>query len=461
MKAVPSILRATCLAAGLAAGAILAAGSDDPQAEIQALREQIRILDKRLEELERKEQQKEKASAVAARSAPKVELTDRGFALVSGDGANAIRFRGLVQVDSRLFFDNGGGASRNSLLLRRARPILEGTLGGITSFQFVPEFGGTGSPSILDANLGLSLGKAVQLKFGKFKAPVGLEQLASDSYTFFNERSLVTNLVPNRDIGAQIGGSAAGGAVTYAAGVFNGVADGASSTNADVDNDKDVVGRLILQPFRNDAGSPLRGLAFGAAGSAGRGKTASPVTAGYKTDGQQTFFRYRSSVVADGPSWRLSPQVEYRQGPFGAIGEYVVSAVSLRSAAGTPGVELRNRAWQIAAAYVLTGEDSSSNGVVPAHPFDWKTGAWGAWEVAARYARLTVDDQAFPLFADPATAANEAGAFGVGVSWYLTRAVRTTFDYYQTHFTTPVARSSASILRQDEQTLITRVQLSF
>ena len=457
----PPLVRAMLAAVMLSAGLIPVRAADDTAVEIQALREQIRLLDQRLHELEQKQQLKDQEAVAAARAAPKISLTDKGFTLASGDGANSISIRGLVQFDSRLFFNDGAGVVNNSFVLRRARPIIEGTFSKIYSFQFVPEFGGTSAPSILDANLGIALDQALQFKFGKFKAPVGLELLASDSWTFFDERSLVTNLVPNRDLGAQIGGSLQGGVVTYAAGVFNGVPDAASSSNADFDNDKDVIGRLYLQPFKADPASPFQGLAFGAAASVGREKGASAVTGGYKTDGQQTFFKYRSTTVADGQVWRVSPQAEYRSGPFGALGEYVVSTVNLRPTATGAKTELQNRAWQVAAGYVLTGENSSSAGVVPDHPFNWKTGTWGAWEVAVRYANLKIDDQAFPLFADPAVNANQASAFGLGLSWYLSKTVRTTFDYYRTRFANKVPVSSTQILRQDEQALITRIQLSF
>jgi phosphate-selective porin OprO/OprP len=121
--------------------------------------------------------------------------------------------RGLVQFDSRLFFGDNGIVN-NALLLRRARLISEGTFAKIFSFQIVPEFGGGGATaanafSILDANVGVAVNSALQFKFGKFKSPVGLELLQSDSWTFFDERSLVTNLVPNRDIGAQVSGERA------------------------------------------------------------------------------------------------------------------------------------------------------------------------------------------------------------------------------------------------------------
>jgi phosphate-selective porin OprO/OprP len=461
-------------------GLIQLRGAGDTDSEIQALREQIRLLDQRLTQLQQqlKDQQAAEAvkaaaakaapsqasagqPAVAESPAPRMAITDKGFTFASGDGANSLKIGGLVQLDSRLFFDDGGGILNNTFVLRRARPIIEGSFDKIYSFQFVSEMGGTSTPSILDANLGIALTDALQFKFGKFKTPVGLEWLQSDSWTFFDERSLASDLVPNRDLGIQAGGRLDGGVITYAAGIFNGVPDSTNSSNADFDNDKDVFGRVYFQPFRADTTSPLQGLAFGVGASLGREKGAASLTSGYKTDGQQTFFKYRSTVLGDGQVWRVSPQAEYRCGPFGAIGEYVVSTVNARSAASRPKTELQNKAWQLAAGYVLTGENSSYTGVVPDHPFSWEGRTWGAWEVAARYADLKIDTRAFPLFADPAVSADEAASVGLGLNWYLSRTVRTTFDFYQTHFTNLVPLSSTQILRQDEQAFITRFQLSF
>ena len=426
--------------------------------EIRQLREQIRALEQRLDELEKKQERREAEVTAAAQTAPKVSVSDKGFALASADSANVLRLRALVQADSRLFFRDGG-LSNNSFVLRRARLIAEGTIDKIYDFQIVPEYAGS-SVSILDANLAMTLSPAAQLKFGRFKPPLGLELLQSDSCSFFAERSLVTDLVPSRDLGAQIGGGFLDGVMTYTAGVFNGVADGASTTNADFDNDKDVVGRVFAQPFKRDAASPLQGLGFGVAGSRGRQKTATALTSGYKTDGQQVFFRYKSTTFADGQSWRVSPQAYYYHGPFGVLGEYAVSAVDVRSAATGPRTELHNRAWQLAAGYMLTGEKSSYSGVVPAQSFRPGQAGWGAWEVTARYANLQIDHNAFPLFADPAASATEATAWGVGVNWYLNKTVRATFDYFRTRFGTLLPPTSV-LLRQDEQALITRLQLAF
>ena len=430
--------------------------------DLTQLRDQLHALEQKILVLERKQEIKDEAAA-AAPATPKLTVSDKAFTLASADGANAIKLRGLVQLDSRFFLDDGGSLVNNAFVLRRARTIIEGTFAKNYSFQLVPEFGG-GSPTIVDANLGIAISPQLQFKLGRFKSPVGLELLQSDSWTFFDERSIVTNLVPNRDLGIQAGGDLFGGTVSYAVGIFGGVADAASTANSDFDNEKDVVARVWASPFKNDAGSPLQGLSFGISGSYGREKTTAGRTAGYRTDGQQTFFSYAATTIADGPNWRFSPQLDYRSGSFGLLGEYVVSTVNVRASAAGKLTELQNKAWQLAAGYVLTGEDSSYAGVVPATNFDLSKGTWGAFEVATRYAHLKIDDAAFPTYAAVASNADEAASFGLGLNWYLSKSVRLTFDYYQTKFDFPAGAPAVPTplnLRQDEKSVITRFQIAF
>jgi phosphate-selective porin OprO/OprP len=433
----------------LALSALLPSAKAD---ELSQLRDQIKALEKKLLVLERKQELQDE----------RVAITDRGATLSSTDGANAVRLRGLVQLDSRQFFGDGG-ITNNAFVLRRARLVSEGVLAKNYSFQIVSEFGG-GSPAIVDANLGWTVSPALQFKLGRFKSPVGLELLQSDSWTFFNERSIVTNLVPNRDLGVTASGDILGGKLNYTVGILGGVADGASTTNSDFDNEKDVVARFWASPFKDDTGSALRGLSFGVSGSYGREKTTAGRTGGYRTDGQQTFFSYLATTITDGPNWRVSPQLDYRNGAFGLQSEYVASTVNVRAAANAKLTELRNQAWQVSVGYVLTGENSSYNGVVPATDFNLAKGTWGAFEVAGRYADLKVDDAAFPLYASPAVSAAGAASVGLGLNWYLSKAVRFTFDYYQTSFDrAPGAPATPTnvVVRQDEKSLITRFQVSF
>lgn len=450
------------LALALFAPPLGAAEGDD----LKLLRDQIHALEQKLLVLERKQEIRDETAAAAAPATPKITVNDKGVTLASADGASSLKLRGLVQLDHRLFFHDGGagaGLNNNAFVLRRARLIAEAVFARNFSFQIVPEFGGS-SVSIVDANLGVTVSPALQFKLGRLKSPVGLELLQSDSWTFFNERSIVTNLVPNRDLGITAGGELFGGRLSYTVGLFNGVADGASTTNTDFDNEKDFAARLFATPFKDDAGSALQGLSFGVAASYGREKGAAGRTSGYRTDGQQTFFSYLGTTIADGPNWRLSPQLDYRNGSFGLIGEYVVSTVNVRPSVAGAKTELQNKAWQLAAGYVLTGENSSYGGVVPAANFDYAKGTWGAFEVVGRYADVKVDDRAFPLYASLAANADEAASFGLGLNWYLSKSVVFKLDYYRTNFGFPggaPAVPTAPALRQDEQSFITRFQLAF
>ena len=451
----------------LLAASLNSALSADPatDAELQTLREQVHQLQQQLAALSHRIEAKETSAAAAPTpaAAPTAVVTagEKGFQLASADNAFSIRFRAVGQVDSRFFFGDGGAVANDSFLLRRARIITEGNLGRGFSFVFVPEFGGS-SVSILDAAIGVSLNDSLQLKFGKFTPPLGLERLQGVSWTYFNESSLASNLLPSRDIGLQASGTLASGTLTYAAGVFGGVADNGSSPNSDFDNDKDLIARLYATPFKNSEGSALRGLSVGVAGSLGRAKTASGRSAAYRTDGQQVFFKYADATVADGCNWRLTPQFDYRVGSFGLAGEYVVSSTELRSGAAT--ATLANRAWQVSAGYVLTGEASSFSGVKPRNTFNLADGTWGAFELVGRVSGFRVDDDAFPLFASVGSNASEATAYGVGFNWYLSRNLKFSTDFYVTDFgfaDSAPASSSSAILRQDEQALISRLQVAF
>ena len=460
MKKIPN-LSAKILAAVVSISALGASAATDG-GDLQTLREQVRVLEQQVKALARQIELREEADAATAKSASKVTVTDKGYALASADAANSLRIRGIVHFDSRLFFGDAG-VTNNAFVLRRARLNAEGQLARNYSFQFVTEFGGS-ALNIRDANFSVAVNPSLQLKFGKFKTPVGLESIQSDSLTFFNERALPSNLTPDRDLGVQASGDLFGGTLTYQLGVFGGLGDGGSSTNTDFDNSKDLVARVMATPFRNVKDSPWRGLSFGVGANTGREKGTAGRTAGYRTDGQQTFFAYNPAVIVDGENWRFSPQVDYRNGPLGVIGEYVVSTVNVRPGATGAKAELQNKAWEVTAGYVLTGDDSSYNGVVPRTDFNYQSGTWGGLELVARYAALKIDDAAFPVFASPASNADGAKALGFGFNWYLSKAVVFKIDYYQTKFAFNAlapAVSAAPLLRQDEKAFVSRFQIGF
>jgi phosphate-selective porin OprO/OprP len=270
--------------------------------------------------------------------------------------------------------------------------------------------------------------------------------------------------VPNRDVGVQLQGDLFGGILRYETGIFNGVADSSSGDVDASDDEKDVAGRLFALPFKNTDANALRGLGVGVAGTIGN-QDNGPVSR-YRTPGQQQFFAYRSgagtltapNVVADGSHWRFAPQLYYYWGPFGLFSEYVVSDQELRLDAGTSiFTRAKNTGWQVAASYLLTGEENSWKGFTPKHNFSPGSGGWGAWELAARVGQLDVDDSLFPVFANPATSASKATSWGVGLNWYLNKNITLNLDYEQTAFD----GGTSGLLANGEKVFMSRVQFSF
>jgi phosphate-selective porin OprO and OprP len=442
------------LCAALISLAVPVFGADARDEEIRLLRAQIEKLDARLKALEG-EKIKTPSGGPAAAS-PKAE--PRPVAVDVSKEVTSLRLRGLLQADSRWYWGEPS-ASNDTFLIRRARFYVEGKLGSLFSFHINPDFAGSAF-TLQDAWLNLEFSKAVQLRFGRFKTPIGLEQLQSDSWAFFVERSMVTGLVPMRDVGVQLFGDLADGRLSYAFAIQNGVADGASASNAgDYDDGKDFAARIFAHPFKN-LDSPISGLGVGAAATWGEQETAAALTSGYRTDAQQVFFRYRNGVTHDGELWRVSPQAYYFYGPVGMIAEYVASTVNVRPPAGGRSVELRNSGWQLSGSYVLTGEKAAYAGVVPKHPYSPGAGTWGAWEVAARLVELDMDDAAFPVFADPSVSAYGATGLALGLNWYPTASVRASISYFHTEFDSGNA-APGTVISTDGDAVLTRLQLNF
>jgi len=347
--------------------------------------------------------------------------------------------------------------------LRRARPILEGTVGKLFDFRLAPDFG-EGKTTLFDASIDWRFAPWIRLRAGKFKPPVGLERLQSASDTGFVERALPTNLVPNRDVGLQLGGEVLGGAVSYAAGMFNGVPDGAN-VDLDINDGKETAARVFFQPFKKGPVASLQNLGLGIAATAGDniGTPSATGLPSYKTPGQQTFFTYRTdtpatpagTTVADGRRRRLSPQAYWYAWRFGALAERVESYQEVRI--GTSREDLKSTAWQATLAFALTDDRPTYRGIAPRRAFDPKAHGWGALELVVRTGALRVDDRAFPTFADPAKSASAARERGAGVNWYMSRNVKWMLDYIRTRF----VGGDAAGDREDERVVLNRFQISF
>jgi phosphate-selective porin OprO/OprP len=443
----------------------------DQQTNAAAATEQIQDLDQKVRILGRQRELDQEAALAAAKTQPKLTVGSSGFTAMSADSNYVFSLKGVLQVDSRTFFNDSAIKSNDGFLLRRARPIFQGTVDRDFDFRFTPDFGGS-SVQIFDAYGNYRYAPWAQLRAGKFKTPEGLEQMQEDVNTSFNERSLVTDLVPNRDVGLQWWGDIKGGVLTYAVGIFNGVGDAQNSANAAVENEVEFAGRLFALPFKNSDLTALQGLGLGVAGTSQNGtsnlkdlpSTTGGTSPGYTTDGQQQFFAYSTNTIASGEHWRLSPQGYYYYGPFSLLGEYAISDQGVRAQTTGAKAYLHNTAWEISGGWVLTGEKASFAGITPLHPFDPHNGQWGALQVVARYAELDIDNAAFSGFANSLVSASAAQAWSAGLNWYLNRNIRINASFSHTAFTGGGGAGTtapAIVTRQPENVLFTRVQLSF
>jgi phosphate-selective porin OprO/OprP len=356
-----------------------------------------------------------------------------GFVIESANGDFRLQIGLLVHVDARFALDDSAHQVTDGFSLRRVRPSLRGRLARRFEFYLNPDFAG-GTLVVQDAYIDTVFSPAFRVRAGKAKTPFGFERAHAASNLLFLERGLPTSLVPNRDVGIQVLGDLSGGIISYLAGVMNGVPDG-GSVDADTNDGKDVSARVVVRPLKSSANHPFRGLGFGLSGSTGHQSGAGTLPTLRTPTLQQAYFSY-ATAVADGRRTRYSPHVFYFHKAFGGWGEYVHTRTPITGGAAT-GEEIGHDAWQIAVSYVLTGETATDAGAGVRPRADFGNGSWGAWQVAARYHALVVDEDAITRQLATPGSSRTAEGWTVGLRWYLTRNMWNTVNFERTVFGDP------------------------
>jgi hypothetical protein len=243
---------------------------------------------------------------------------NNGFYIQSPDQRFIFRITGQIQTDDRAYTNDNDKTDISTLVARRARFGLEATLYNYYEFRFLPDFG-QGQAVIQDAYLNIHYWDAFQFEVGKFKQPFSYEQLIQDRYVPTMERSLIDQLVPQRDEGALLHGEKLfGNHLDYAFSISNGEING----NSDLNNNKDVNGRIALHPFGGELLLPaLRFLEMGMSGTFGdQNQPVQPNT--LVTPLQVHWFVFNSTVQAYGARSRWSPDLSYFWGPLGLAAQY-------------------------------------------------------------------------------------------------------------------------------------------
>jgi len=455
MKRIVRILSLTILLVSASLARVVWADDSNNNSNLEqrldALEQQVAILKRQIEN-------SKDDAADKATTTPIVTANSKdGFSIKSPDGNYSLKIGGYTQVEARDFAANNKEEQGqvSSIIPRRVRLIIQGTVAHDFDFFLQPDFGYSNTYSDSGGTISSSPGAyavALQdawidwrhfpdftIKAGKFKPPFDLENLQDTRYTDFVELGLAGNLSPQRDVGAQVGGNLYYDWITYAAGLFDGAADkengyGGYNSGGDT-NSRDGVGRLFITPFKHSNIEALQGFGIGYAVTYGKEKGTDLPT--YVSPGQAPVFAYNSGVSAAGPQLRTEPQAYYYYKSFGILGERVDDYESLQYKAGSTTYRDRpdNKAFNIEANYVLTGEDASYNGVVPRHDLNLSTGDWGAFELVGRYGELKVDKSIFSEnFSNLNTSILSETDWATGLNWYLNRNVKLAAGFEQTKF---------------------------
>jgi len=388
-----------------------------------------------------------------AKSQRRFVLDREGLLLATPDRSTSMRVHGYLQGDGRLFVTNLADKSHQVFLFRRVRPLVDGKVAGWFAYRFMPDFG-QGNTVIQEVYAETTTMPRSEIRAGKFKTPLGLEVLRSDRALTFPERSLVSDLLPLRTLGGQVEGSFLSESANYEVGFFNGTQDGQNTTFA-WSGSNEAVGRVFLKPLALYTGAHNELLGVGLSGSVGHDHNAMP---SFKTVGQQTFFKYRSTALAEGQHERLSPQATLYHGPLGVIAEYAVSGEPAHVGSGSH--TLQNKAWQVAGSWFLTGERNVYGIFMPPHSFNpaHPLREHGSFEIALRHSEARMDSHAFPVYADPAKSAKDALETGAGLNWHVNRVAKFMAFYEYTSF-----RMEADNVKplEPERMVALRLQLAF
>ncbi|MFL6275165.1 MAG: OprO/OprP family phosphate-selective porin [Blastocatellia bacterium] len=367
--------------------------------------------------------------------------------LRSSDGRFETQISGYGQFDYRGY--GNGNHPPNTFLVRRARLSAEGRVAGYFDFKVEGDFADTTSTLLRDFYVNVHRIDELQLRLGQFKEPFSQEELRSDIYQDFVERSLVNNLAPSRSPGLMVSGVISKGVFEYQLGSFNGKGLLAANNN----NTPESVLRLRFAPWKNHDSFWSKGLAFGGAYAQGRSFGGTSVRG--LTESRS--FTYFTPDTVNGKIIRANGEMTWTLGPATVRAEYDQTNQARDNlgarGANLPGVVAKGYTTQV--TYLLTGESKPDAGpVTPRHDLfgdtTTKTG-WGAWELKFRFSDLQI--------ADGTPKSNRAQTIYFGPNWYLNRYVKYLLDIGFERFKDPLRSPNPS--DRNYFVLLSRVQVVF
>jgi phosphate-selective porin OprO/OprP len=346
-----------------------------------------------------------------------------GLRLETQDKVFKLRMGGMIQNDwawmgeddrlKAVLGDLGDGTE-----FRRIRLYTAGTIYKLFQFKLQLDFAG-GDADLKDAYISLKekLPWYGYIKVGHFKEPFSLEQLTSSKYITFLERSLVDVFAPARNTGLELGAIGLEERLTISAGIFR---DSDSYGKGSGEGEYNATFRVTGLPWYEDNGKQLIhvGMAYT-----------------HRSPHDDQVRIYQRPEVHLAPRFvdtgtlgadaidLLGVELAFVYGVFSVQGEYISARVN------TPvGSNPRFSGYYVYSSYFLTGEHRRymRDGarycrVRPRANFLGEQKGLGAWEVAARYSMLDLNDET--------VTGGELSNVTFGLNWYLNPAIKIMWNY--------------------------------
>lgn len=361
----------------------------------------------------------------------------------SADGNFTGRIGGRIHADavyvkaqsslSDLIRPQGDFNRRNDrALLRRTYVYFRGTVYENFFYKLQWDFseGVSGSEveGFKDAYIGMrNIPYIGRITLGQMKEPFGLERLTSSNDITFIERALPNVFAPGRSWGAAMRNNFFDRRVTAAAGAFrNSTASGTMVSG----NEWNLTTRVTAVPWF-DVNDKLAHLGVSYS-----------LRIPESGDRERIRFRQRPELRTDDRfvnTGNFPVNLENRLGLEGAVvyGPLSIQGEFMQTWLDRP--ERLSKTGYLHGAYLyvsyfLTGEsrrysrsDGTFDSITPKKNFSPKDGTWGAWELAARYSYLDLNDKSVNI------TGGILNDVTLGINWYLNPNMRLMFNYVHSH----------------------------
>ena len=388
---------------------------------------------------------------------PSVTVSNGRPTFVTADGTFKFAVRSVVQFDAASYSESPRTAANDlgsGTNFRRARLGFDGTAFKDWNYALWGEFGGSGGESAVLNQAYLEyagwkpfgLEEPVRLRVGAWATPAGLEDATSNTEELFLERPAIAEMVRGFATGdGRTGvGATARGARWYASGLWSGKAVGVPAT-PEIDQQSGFAARLAFNLIHGGdydvhVGANIQGILDPADTTAGPLSTRA-VRLQERPELRVSGIRLvdTGAINADGlTAYGLEAGASWRN-LYGAAEWYRIDVSRRATAPALSPFDPSFSGWYLQGAWAITGEHhawTNANGgfagIRPAKIFDPRRATWGAWELAARYSELDLNDGS-----GVAGAATPAGGVRggeqkittLGLNWYPNNLVRFLLDY--------------------------------